>query len=152
MMPWTYSAHRARKPAAPQEVGLRTVRRDCPSSYLPFANLTGDGVPDYIVDGITEDLTTELSRLPGFLVIARNSAFAYKGKPIDIRRIGEELGCALRGGRQRAQDVDGALRINVQLVSTADRHALLGRPLRCRARRRGQDIDDHRVSTIAWAP
>jgi TolB-like protein len=59
---------------------------------LPFNNLGGEGIDEDTVDGITEDLTTDLSRVPGFLVIARNSAFTYKGKPIDIKRVGEELG------------------------------------------------------------
>jgi TolB-like protein/class 3 adenylate cyclase/tetratricopeptide (TPR) repeat protein len=84
---------------------------------LPFDNLGGSGVEDYIVDGITEDLTTDLSRLPGFLVIARNSAFTYRGKPIDVKRVGEELGVryAVEGSVRRA---GAALRISAQLVST----------------------------------
>ena len=84
---------------------------------LPFNNLGGEGVSDDIVDGITEDLTTDLSRLPDFLVIARNSAFTYKGKPIDIKRVGEELGVryAVEGSVRKA---GSTLRVNVQLVST----------------------------------
>jgi adenylate cyclase len=84
---------------------------------LPFDNLGGDGVEDYIVDGITEDLTTDISRWPGLLVIARNSAFNYKGKPIDIKRIGEELGVryAVEGSVRK---VGGVLRVNTQLLST----------------------------------
>ena len=64
----------------------------------------------------TDDLTTEVADLPGFLVIARNSAFTYKGKPIDIKRVGEELGVrsAVEGSVRK---VDGSLRVNVQLVS-----------------------------------
>ena len=107
----------ALKPAVPQEVGSHGAPR-LSLVVLPFTNLSGDGVPDHIVDGITEDLTTDLSRFPGFLVIDRNSAYAYKGKPIDIRRIGEELGVhyAVEGSVRKT--ADGALRINVQLVST----------------------------------
>jgi TolB-like protein len=84
---------------------------------LPFDNLGGSGVEDYIVDGITEDLTTDLSRLSDFLVIARNSAFTYKGKPVDIKRVGEELGVryAVEGSVRRA---GAGLRITAQLIST----------------------------------
>ena len=84
---------------------------------LPFDNLGGDGVQDYIVDGITEDLTTDLSSVPGFLVIARNSAFTYKGKPVDIKRVGDELGVryAVEGSVRKVGDT---LRVNAQLVST----------------------------------
>ena len=84
---------------------------------LPFNNLGGEGVDEDTVDGITEDLTTDLSRWPGFLVIARNSAFTYKGKPIDIKRVGEELGVryAVEGSVRK---VDGTLRVTVQLIST----------------------------------
>ena len=84
---------------------------------LPFNNLGGEGVSDDVVDGITEDLTTDLSRLPNFLVIARNSAFTYKGKPIDIKRVGEELGVryAVEGSVRKA---GSTLRVNVQLVAT----------------------------------
>jgi adenylate cyclase len=73
-------------------------------------------VEDYIVDGIAEDLTIDLSRFPGFLVAARNSAFSHKGKPIDIKRVGADLGVryAVEGSVRRA---GAALRINAQLVS-----------------------------------
>jgi TolB-like protein/class 3 adenylate cyclase len=84
---------------------------------LPFANLGGDSVGDHVVDGLTDDLITEISTLPGFLVIARSSAFTYKGQRIDIRRVGEELGVryAVEGS---VRATGGGLRINVQLVST----------------------------------
>jgi hypothetical protein len=59
---------------------------DKPSiAVLPFANLSGDREQEYFSDGITEDLTSDLSRLPGLFVIARNSAFTYKGKPEKCR-------------------------------------------------------------------
>ena len=84
---------------------------------LPFNNLGGEGVNEDAVDGITEDLTTDLSRWPDVLVIARSSAFTYKGKPIDIKRVGEELGVryAVEGSVRK---VDGTLRVTVQLIST----------------------------------
>jgi adenylate cyclase len=69
---------------------------------LPFANLGNDPEQQYFADGITEDLTTDLSRIPGSLVISRNTAFTYRGKPIDTKQIGRELGVRylLEGQRQ----------------------------------------------------
>jgi adenylate cyclase len=58
---------------------------------LPFANLSGDQEQDYFVDGVTESLTTDLSRISGSFVIGRNTAFTYKGKHIDLKQIGREL-------------------------------------------------------------
>src|SRR5205823_9470367 len=59
---------------------------------LPFTNLSDDPQQEYFADGITEDLTTDVSRIAGAVVIARNSAFSYKGKPVDPKQIGRELG------------------------------------------------------------
>src|SRR5450432_2084754 len=82
---------------------------------LPFANLSNDPAQDYFADGITENLTTDLSRLSGAFVIARNSAFTFKGKNVDAREIGKELGVryVLEGSVQRDP---GRLRVNVQLI------------------------------------
>jgi adenylate cyclase len=82
---------------------------------LPFANLSGDPTQDYFADGITENLTTDLSRIHDSFVIARNTAFAYKGKPIDAKQIGKELGVryVLEGSVQRDQN---RMRVNAQLV------------------------------------
>jgi adenylate cyclase len=82
---------------------------------LPFANLSGDPSQDYYADGITENLTTELSRIKGSFVIARNTAFTYKGKPVDAKEIGKELGVryVLEGSVQRDQN---RVRVNAQLV------------------------------------
>jgi TolB-like protein len=84
---------------------------------LPFANLSGDPAQDYFADGITENLTTELSRIHDSFVIARNTAFAYKGKPIDAKQIGKELGVryVLEGSAQRDQN---RARVNAQLIDT----------------------------------
>jgi adenylate cyclase len=82
---------------------------------LPFANLSGDPAQDYFADGITENLTTDLARIRGSFVIARNTAFTYKGKSVDAKEIGKELGVryVLEGSVQR----DGTrVRVNVQLV------------------------------------
>jgi TolB-like protein/class 3 adenylate cyclase/cytochrome c-type biogenesis protein CcmH/NrfG len=82
---------------------------------LPFANLSNDPDQEYFADGITEDLTTDLSRIPQSFVIARNTAFTYKGKALDVRQIGRELGVryALEGSVRRARD---QVRVNVQLL------------------------------------
>ena len=84
---------------------------------LPFENLSGDKEQDYFADGITDDLTTDLSHLPDSFVIARNTAFTYKGKPVDAKEIGKELGVRylLEGSvRRLAEKVE----INAQLIST----------------------------------
>lgn len=82
---------------------------------LPFANLSGDPGQDYFVDGVTESLTTDLSRISGSFVIGRHTAFTYKGKAIDLKQIGRELNVryVLEGSVQGAGD---RLRVNVQLV------------------------------------
>ena len=82
---------------------------------LPFANLSNDPDQQYFADGITEDLTTDLSRLPNMLVIARNTAFTYKSKPVDAKQIGRELGVRylLEGSVQRSGN---QLRVNTQLI------------------------------------
>ncbi len=82
---------------------------------LPFTNLSGDPSQDYFADGITENLTTDLSRLSGSFVIARNTAFAFKGKNADAREIGKELGVryVLDGSVQRDQN---QVRVNAQLI------------------------------------
>jgi adenylate cyclase len=82
---------------------------------LPFTNLSGDPAQDYFADGITENLTTDLSRIRNSFVIARNTAFTYKGKAIDAKEIGKELGVryVLEGSVQRDQN---RVRVNAQLV------------------------------------
>jgi adenylate cyclase len=82
---------------------------------LPFANLSGDPAQDYFADGVTENLTTDLSRIRGSFVIARNTAFTFKGKNVDAKEIGKELGVryVLEGSVQRDQN---RVRVNAQLV------------------------------------
>jgi TolB-like protein/class 3 adenylate cyclase len=82
---------------------------------LPFANIGGDPEQDYFADGVTESLTTDLSRIIGAFVIARNTAFTFKGKAFDVKQIGRELNVryVLEGSIQRGHD---RLRINVQLI------------------------------------
>jgi TolB-like protein/class 3 adenylate cyclase len=82
---------------------------------LPFTNLSGDPEQDYFVDGVTENLTTDLSRISGSFVIGRHTAFTYKSKAVDLKQIGRELNVryALEGSVQRGGN---RLRINVKLV------------------------------------
>src|SRR5215469_15403570 len=82
---------------------------------LPFTNIGGDPEQEYFADGVTESLTTDLSRISGAFVIARNTAFTFKGKAADVRRLGRELNVryVLEGSVQR---VGNRLRVNVQLI------------------------------------
>ena len=84
---------------------------------LPFEILSGDPDQQYFADGITDDLTTDLSHLEGSFVIARGTAFTYKGKPVDAKQIGRELGVryVLEGSVRR---VGGTITVNAQLIST----------------------------------
>ena len=84
---------------------------------LPFENLSGDKEQDYFADGITDDLTTDLSHLDDSFVIARGTAFTYKGKAVDAKQIGRELGVryVLEGSVRR---VGEKITVNAQLIST----------------------------------
>jgi adenylate cyclase len=84
---------------------------------LPFENLSGDKEQDYFADGITDDLTTDLSHLQDSFVISRGTAFTYKGKPIDAKEVGRQLGARylLEGSVRRLGD---KIEVNAQLIST----------------------------------
>jgi class 3 adenylate cyclase/TolB-like protein/Flp pilus assembly protein TadD len=84
---------------------------------LPFENLSGDSDQQYFAAGITDYLTTDLSHIPESFVIARNTALAYKGKPVDVKQIGRELGVryALEGSVRRLGET---VTVNAQLIST----------------------------------
>ncbi len=100
---------------------LTGERLDLPSqpsiAILPFDNMSGDPEQGYFADGITEDIITALSRLPGLIVMARNSTFAYKGRGVDVREVGRDLGVryvlegSIRKGGKR-------IRITGQLIDT----------------------------------
>ena len=96
---------------------------------LPFANIGGDPAHDYFVDGVTESLTTDLSRIAGSFVIARNTAFTFKGKAVDVRQIGRELNVryVLEGSVQRGGN---RFRLNVQLTDTETGRPCVGRTFR----------------------
>jgi adenylate cyclase len=85
---------------------------------LPFANLSDDREQQYFADGITEDLTTDLSRLAPMFVISGNTAFTYRNKPVDTKQIGRELGVryVLEGSVQRSGN---HVRVNAQLIDAA---------------------------------
>ncbi len=88
---------------------------------LPFDNMSGDEEQEYFVDGITEDLTTDLAKLGGLFVIARNSAFTYKGKAVSARQVAEELGVQyiVEGSVRRVGD---RIRINAQFIDALSGH------------------------------
>ena len=88
-------------------------------AVLPFTNLGSDRGDDYLGDGIAEDLTTDLSHLNGVLVVARESAFTYRGKEVDIREVGRQLGVnyVVEGSVRRVGDL---VRINAQLIAAGN--------------------------------
>ena len=92
---------------------------------LPFENMGGDAEQEYFVDGVTESLTTDLSRMSGMLVIGRNTAFTYKGKHVDLKQIGHELGVryVLEGSVQRSGN---RMRVNAKLIDTETGNQLWG--------------------------
>jgi len=108
----------ASRAATPQAVAAP----DQPSiAVLPFQNMSGDAEQEYFSDGITEDIITDLSKLSGLLVIARNSTFTYKGKPADVREVGKSFGVShvLEGSVRRA---GGRVRITAQLLEAGSAH------------------------------
>jgi len=115
--------YRVRDAVVPaEEPGLTTPQPlplpDKPSiSVLPFQNMTGDAEQDYFVDGIVEEITTAISRLPWLFVIARNSSFTYKGRSVDVKQVARELGVryVLEGSVRKAAD---RVRITGQLIDT----------------------------------
>ncbi len=87
-------------------------------AVLPFANMSDDPEQEYFSDGLTEDIITDLSLIPGLFVIARNSAFTYKGKSADVRRLGEEMGVryVLEGSVRKSAN---QVRVTAQLTECA---------------------------------
>jgi len=102
--------------AGPEKSSTRLALPDKPSiAVLPFQNMSGDSEQEYFADGMVEDIITGLSRIKWLFVIARNSSFVYKGKAVDVRQVGRELGVryVLEGGVRNAGN---RLRITAQLV------------------------------------
>ena len=116
---WSVAKGGTREAGRPAAGSLELPER--PSiAVLPFDNMSGDPEQEYFADGVVESITAALSRIRSFFVIARNSAFAYKGRHQNVREIGRELGVGyvLEGSVQRA---GGRVRITVQLIETAGR-------------------------------
>src|SRR5262249_17583153 len=114
------TSSRAALPAAaplPLPAARRAPPDKPPLGVLPFQNLTGDAEQEYFVDGMVEEITTAIARLPWLFVIARNSAFTYKGKPVDVKQVAQELGVryVLEGSVRKAAN---RVRITGQLIDT----------------------------------
>jgi adenylate cyclase len=110
---WTTYRTITREILAPVKQGPTAPRLSV--VVLPFSNLTGDAAQDYLGDVITEELTTSLSRIPHSFVIARSTAFTYKGKAVDVRQIGRDLGVRyiLEGSQEQGGN---RVRVNAQLI------------------------------------
>jgi TolB-like protein/Tfp pilus assembly protein PilF len=102
-----------RKAGMPEEEPAQAPRLSI--VVLPFANLSGDSAQDYLADALTDELTTNLARIKDSFVIARNTAFTYKGKPVDAKAIGKDLGVryVLEGS---VQPSGAQVRVNAQLI------------------------------------
>ena len=119
---WQYYQGQSKKvrPASVEKMAFPLP--DKPSiAVLPFDNLSDDPKQEYFCDGMTEDLITDLSKISGMLVIARNSTFVYKGKPVKIRQVAEELGVryVLEGSVRKAEN---KVRITAQLIDAISGH------------------------------
>jgi TolB-like protein/class 3 adenylate cyclase/Flp pilus assembly protein TadD len=111
---WYFDLWRASGPTDEEQASV-PPRPDRPSiAVLPFGNLSDDPEEEYFADGLTDDLITDLSKISGLFIIARNSVFAYKDRPVDLRKVARELGVryVLEGSVRRAGD---HVRINAQL-------------------------------------
>jgi len=99
--------------------GSNVAKNKSSIAVLPFLNMSSDPEQEYFADGLTEDLITDLSKVPGLFVIARHSTFAYKGRPLDLRSVAKELGVrfVVEGSVRRAA---ARMRINVQLIDAND--------------------------------
>jgi len=112
--PTEVASKKAPAPGSPDETPP-PVSEEPSIAVLPFANISGDPKEDYLSDGITEQIITALSKTPRMLVIARNSVFTYKGKPVMVQQVSKELGVryVLEGSVQKSGD---KLRITAQLI------------------------------------
>ena len=133
--------------AAPEEPSALLALPDRPSiAVLAFQNMSGDPEQEYFADGMVEDIIAGLSRIKWLFVIARNSSFVYKGKAVDVRQVGRELGVryVLEGSVRKAGD---SVRITAQLLEAETGSASLGRQIRRKAGGRFRPArSDHRKS------
>jgi TolB-like protein/Tfp pilus assembly protein PilF len=109
-----FAALRAWRPRTAPPAPPPTARASS-LAVLPFANVSGDPKDEYLAEGLTESLITELAKVPGLLVISRNGVAAYKGRAVDVRQVGTDLkvGHVLEGSVQRS---GGQLRVTAQLI------------------------------------
>jgi adenylate cyclase len=111
------------KPAGRDTKDAMPAREEQPErpsiAVLPFNNMSGDPEQEYFSDGITEDIITDLSKVSGLFVVARNTAFTYKGKPVKVQQVGQELGVTfiLEGSVRKA---GSRVRVTGQLISSRD--------------------------------
>jgi TolB-like protein/DNA-binding winged helix-turn-helix (wHTH) protein len=134
---WRFS-----KPAQPAVTTFQSI------AVLPLKNLSGDTAQEFLSDGVAESITTELAHVKGLRVTARSSAFSFKGRDVDVREIGKQLGVSavLEGNLKRQGN---QLRIEVRLVSTADGHVLWASELRERNLRDLLTVQDEIACNVA---
>jgi adenylate cyclase len=104
----------------PEPTAMPSPKREKPSiAVLPFTNMSGDPEQEYFSDGITEDIITDLSKVSGLFVVARHTAFTYKGRPVKVQQVGKELGVGhvLEGSVRKAGQ---RVRVTGQLISSKD--------------------------------
>jgi len=117
-----YLRHPSVEPASVEKMALPLPEK--PSiAVLPFNNMSGDPEQEYFSDGLSEEIITALSKITELFVIARNSSFSYKGKPVKVKQVAEELGVhyVLEGSVRKAED---RVRITAQLIDALDGHHL----------------------------
>src|SRR5438045_7384601 len=104
-------------PTASKAIGAAPTADNPSIAVLPFANMSGDPEQEYFADGIVEEITTAISRLPWLFVIARNSSFTYKGRAVDVKQVARELGVryVLEGSVRKAGH---RMRITGQVIDT----------------------------------
>jgi TolB-like protein/class 3 adenylate cyclase len=119
---WNFYFRPAFEPASVEKMAY-PLPEEPSIAVLPFTNMSGDPKQEYLSDGITEQIIATLSKVPKMFVIARNSTFVYKGKPVKVGQVGEELGVkyVLEGSVQKSGD---RVRITAQLIDTTKGHHL----------------------------
>jgi adenylate cyclase len=124
LIAWNIYLQKSRRVEAADIEKMAFLLPDKPSiAVLPFDNMSGDADQNYFSDGLTEEIITALSKVPYLFVIARNSTFAYKGKPVKIRQVAEELGVryVMEGSFRKAED---KVRVTAQLIDATAGHHL----------------------------
>jgi TolB-like protein len=137
------------RPTRGPEISATTPRLSI--VVLPFANLSSDPAQDFLADALTEELDTSLSRISGTFVIARSTAFTYKGKPVDVKQIGRDLSVryVMEGSEQRVGD---QIRVSAQLIDAETGAHLWADQVRYRSSRPAADAGrDHYAAFMALA-